>query len=149
MRLSKESHNLLETFFRAYLKDEKFILLPLTFYSGRVVGLFAKLFRFYAITFGQNIFLAPHTIRKSVNGKLVVSGWLIAHECCHVMQYKRDGFLRFLYLYLKEYLRRLKSNGKLKRNSHINAYMEMVQELEAVEVENAYLVWRKQRLQSL
>lgn len=149
MKLSKESHNLLETFFREYLKDEKFILLPVTFYSGSIIGFFAKLFSFYAITFGQKVFLAPHTIRKDSKGRLIVSGWLIAHECCHVMQYKREGFLRFLFLYVKEYLTRLKNNGKIKSDSHINAYMQMIQELEAVEVENAYLIWRKKRLFSL
>jgi hypothetical protein len=146
MKLSAESHKVIETFFREFLKDEKFILPPTYYHTGRVVGIFAKSFGFYAITFGRRIFLAPHTIRKDGDGKKVVSGWLIAHECCHVLQYEREGFFRFLLGYVIEYLQGLKAIGRLNINSHIKAYSDLKQEREAIIVENAYMDWRRRRL---
>jgi hypothetical protein len=146
MKLSEESHRVIENFFREFLKDEKFVLPPTSYYTGRVVGIFAKSFGFYAITFGRRIFLAPHTVRKDGNGRRVVSGWLIAHECCHVLQYEREGFFRFLFSYLTEYFQGLKAIGKLNANSHISAYSDMKQEREALEIENAYLEWQRQRV---
>lgn len=142
MRLSKESHNKLEKFFRDYHKDEGFVLPQTKYFSGWVIGVFTKLFGIYAISFGRVVLLAPHTIRKNEKGLLRVWGWLIAHECCHVLQYEREGFVGFLVSYLKEYSIGLRANGKLNINSHVKAYTEMKQEREAVEVEKAYIEWR-------
>ncbi len=138
MKLSKESHEILEKFFRDYYKDENLKLPQTHYYSGRVIGLFTSLFGIYAITFRRVILLAPDMVKKNGDGKKTVSGWLIAHECCHVLQYERKGVFHFLLSYLVEYTRNVKAMGKLNRKTHIKAYSDMWQEREAVEVENAF-----------
>lgn len=141
MKLSKESHDILEKFFREYYKDENLVLPQTHYFSGRVVGFFTSLFGIYAITFGRIILLAPDTVKRNEKGKHTASGWLIAHEYCHVLQYERKGILRFLFFYLTEYSKNMNAIGKLNQKAHIKAYSDMWQEREAVEVEDAFVKW--------
>jgi hypothetical protein len=55
-----------------------------------------------------------------------VSERLRKHEMVHVEQYQKYGFIRFLYLYFKEYL-----SYRLKGFSHYQAYYEISFEKDA------------------
>ena len=59
-----------------------------------------------------------------------VSERLRRHEQKHVEQYKRDGFIRFLYRYIKEYIR-----YRLDGFNHYEAYYYISYEVEAREAE--------------
>lgn len=119
---------------------------PTRYYSGRLIGLFTAVFNIYAITLGRTIFLSPQTIRKDARGRLTMSGWLVVHECCHVLQYDREGFFQFLFSYIAEYLRSLCSLRKLDSNALFQAYVSIKKEREADEIEKAYIEWRRQHL---
>ena len=115
------------------------------YFSGRVVGMFTSVFNIYAITFGRTIFLAPHTIKRDSDGRLKISGWLVVHECCHVLQYNREGFFHFLLSYVAGYFRSLRSLRKFDVNARFQAYASIKQEREAEEVENAYVEWQRRK----
>lgn len=77
-----------------------------------------KLFNAAAITFGSHIFY--------VQARDQVSERLRSHEIVHVEQYKRDGFLGFLYTYLKTYFKH-----RIQGQSHLIAYYSIPYEVEA------------------
>jgi hypothetical protein len=116
------------------------------YFSGRLIGLFTSVFNIYAITFGRTIFLAPQTIKRDSDGRLKMSGWLVVHECCHVLQYDREGFFRFLFSYVADYFRSLRSLRKFDGNARFQAYASIKQEREADEVEKAYIEWQRRNL---
>jgi hypothetical protein len=53
-----------------------------------------------AIVFGKTIFLWNHSVSDFLKNKN-----LLRHEAAHVRQYQQYGFLRFIFLYLKESVR--------------------------------------------
>ena len=58
-------------------------------------------FKNVAIVFGKRIFLWNITKQNFLNDKKH-----LAHELCHVRQYKQYGFFRFLFLYTLESIRK-------------------------------------------
>ena len=70
---------------------------------------------------------------------MTIRGWLLAQEATHVRQFQREGFLPFLYNYLREYLTFLFRVGKLNAAARHVAYEQITREREAREVEAAYL----------
>ena len=58
-------------------------------------------FKNVAIVFGKTIFLWNITKQNFLNDKKH-----LAHELCHVRQYKQYGFFRFLFLYTLESIRK-------------------------------------------
>ena len=64
-------------------------------------------FKNVAIVFGRTIFLWNITKQNFLNDKKH-----LAHELCHVRQYKQYGFFRFIFLYVLESLRKGYYNNK-------------------------------------
>ncbi|HVR44882.1 MAG TPA: DUF4157 domain-containing protein [Thermoanaerobaculia bacterium] len=78
--------------------------------------------RVFAITLGRRIFLAPELLSQS-RERIVAT---LRHELVHVDQVLRLGLIRFLAIYLRDYLR-----GRLAGRSHLEAYRAIPFEREA------------------
>jgi hypothetical protein len=142
MRLAEESHARLEQFFRWHGRDEK-LRLPLMFiHAGFLSHHLTRALRSAAFTIGRHIFVSRAYLEKDERGHLRIRGWLLAHEAAHVRQFQREGFLPFLYNYLREYATFLFRSGKLDAAARRVAYEQITREKEAREVEAAYLEWR-------
>lgn len=79
-----------------------------------------------AMVLGNSIHLSGvdrHTFLKD-------DGW-VAHELCHIRQFKEHGYFRFLWLYLKESARVGYYNNKYEVEARI-AGLKQVQDLNAV-----------------
>ena len=81
-----------------------------------------KLLKVNAITLNQHVFYTDIKAR--------VSDRLRRHEKKHVMQYKRDGIIKFLSRYFYEYLK-----NRIKGMSHGKAYLNISYEIEARKAE--------------
>ncbi len=68
-------------------------------------------------------------------------GWLAAHEAVHVLQYERDGLVRFLISYLREYFRTLACSRRADAAARMAAYLSIPHEIEARIAELAYASW--------
>jgi hypothetical protein len=140
MKLARESHRRLEEFFREYMDDTKLLLPPIYLHRGRIARLVTKRLRIGAITFGRHILLSPEHVTQA-GDDLIAEGWLVAHEATHVLQYEREGHVRFLYHYLLDYWRALHEGGKWHRDARMNAYQSIASERAALEAEQAYKEW--------
>jgi len=134
MKLAESSARKLENFFREYLKDEKFVLPPIFFYTGKVSKLITYILNIQGITIGKRIFILPRLVSLNSNDKKSLPESLVAHEIAHVLQYEREGFFKFLYKYLRDYRRNLKKVSKLDFESRHRAYLNIPFEIEAREV---------------
>ncbi len=86
-----------------------------------------------AITFGKRIYFTRGMLDGLAHRGLA-GITLIAHELTHVRQYQEIGSIKFLYLYLRDYLRS-RINGK----DHYSAYLNVVFEQEAYACEREIL----------
>lgn len=95
--LNRQAHDCLEHFLREHLQKSDLQLPAVKIYSGRLIGVFARLFQFGAITINRRIFVRPDLLFRDGDERLTISGWLLAHEALHVCQYAELGPLKFLY----------------------------------------------------
>jgi hypothetical protein len=142
MRLAEESHARLEQFFRSHGRDEKLRLPSMFIHAGFLSHHLTRVSRSAAFTIGRHIFVSQVYLERDERGQLTMRGGLLAHEAAHVRQFQREGFLPFLYNYLREYLTFLFRSGKLDATARRVAYEQITREQEAREVEAAYLEWR-------
>ena len=140
MRLAESSRLLLEGFFREHFADPGLELPEINLYHGRLAGFVTRRLRIGAITFGHRVLIKPKLVTSN-DGKLVAPGWLVAHEATHVLQYARQGYVRFFYLYLKDYWRALRRSKRWDAAARQAAYLAITHERQAQEVEHAYQVW--------
>jgi hypothetical protein len=140
MRLARESHQRLEAFFREHLCDQELLLPPVYVYRGRVARRLTRWLRTGAITFGRRILFSPDWVSNE-EGIQAVPGWLMAHEVMHVLQYEREGVLRFIFNYVRGFWRALRERGKWDSQARVAAYLAIAEERAALEVEHAYKSW--------
>ena len=108
MKLSEKSHQKLERFFKDHFRDEDFELPPVYFYIGGFTKVFTKIIQVQGITLGKRIYIFPELIKKTTNNEPKLPERLVAHEIAHVLQYRKYGFAKFLYHYLKGFWKNLK-----------------------------------------
>ncbi|HMS42445.1 MAG TPA: hypothetical protein PKE69_19600, partial [Pyrinomonadaceae bacterium] len=108
MKLSKNAHRKIEQFFAEHLSDDSFGLPEIVFYGGTFTKIFTRLFRIEGITFGKRIFIFPENFWRSETDNLRINSSLAVHEIVHVLQYRREGFFGFLFIYLRDYWRNLR-----------------------------------------
>jgi len=77
-----------------------------------------KLLNVYGVTLGKYVYYRM--------GSEFISDRLRSHEMVHVEQFRKYGFIRFLYLYFKEYI-----GYRLNGFSHYQAYYEISFEKDA------------------
>ncbi len=141
MKLAESSHRKIEIFFRQYLDDDKFHLPQIYFYVGKFTNLLTAFINVQGITFGRRIFIAPRLLTFNQKNLLKLPENLIAHEIAHVLQYKREGSIKFFYKYLTSFWRNLRKRGKWDAVSRQNAYLEIPFEVEARQVAANFVEW--------
>ncbi len=143
MKLAAAAHQELQAFFREYLRDEDFRLPVVYFYAGKLTGMLTGLIGVHGITFGRHIFIKPSLVSSNRNGQPHLSADLAAHEIAHTLQYEREGFIRFLCVYLADYQKNLRSFDQRDTSARHSAYLEIPFEIEARRVAAAFCEWRK------
>jgi hypothetical protein len=141
MLLAPESHERLETFLREHVGDPRLRLPRIRVYSGAFSRRLTGGLKVGAMTVGNRIFVAPRLVARDGEGRLTFPGWLLAHEALHVVQYAREGYLRFLFKYLSDYFAALRAGGGWDAAARMAAYLAIGHEREAREAEHAYRGW--------
>ena len=140
MRLSEESHERVERFFRAHRRDPGLVLPPVCVHAGLLAWMLMKFVGAGAITFDRHVFVTPSLIERDSAGRAVISSRLLVHEAAHVLQYEERGFARFLWVYLSGYWRALRSGGRWDAGGRAAAYLSVEEEREARAAENAFVM---------
>ena len=143
MKLAVSSHQKLELFFREYLNDEKFNLPKIHFYAGNITQLLTKIINVQGITFGRRIFILRKFVALNQENLLTLPQKLAVHEITHVIQYRREGFVRFFYKYLTNFWKNLRTKEKWDVISRHEAYLEIPFEVEAREVADKFVEWSR------
>jgi len=143
MKLADTSHQRLEAFFREYLDDTSFRLPAINLHTGKFTNILTKCIRVHGITLGRRIFIAPKLLSFNRNNFLKLPEDLIAHEIAHAIQYRREGFVRFLYQYLTAYWRNLRTKKNWDAAARHEAYLEIPYEVEARQVAGQFVEWNK------
>ena len=143
MKLAVSSHQKLELFFREYLNDEKFNLPKIHFYAGNITQLLTKIINVQGITFGRRIFILRKFVALNQEKLLTLPQKLAVHEITHVIQYRREGFVRFFYKYLTNFWKTLRTKEKWDVISRHEAYLEIPFEVEAREVADKFVEWSR------
>lgn len=143
MKLSADSQNKLERFFREYLSDETFRLPLINFYAGKFTKFFTLFLKVHGITFGRNIFIQPNLITRDSENRQKLSLELAAHEIAHVLQYKNVGFIRFFREYLTNYWLNLKKQKDWNADARHEAYLEIPFEREARAIAAEFAEWTR------
>lgn len=118
----------------------------LKIYCNGWTGWLTKVLRIGAITVGHRIFVSPKfSTRNERTGQIHLPGWLVAHEAVHVLQYQREGILRFLANYLREYVQTLIKARRFGAGARTAAYYAISHEVEAHIAEQAYHRWSEEK----
>jgi hypothetical protein len=141
MKLAAASHRKLELFFREYLDDENLRLPKTHFYVGGFTKTLTKIISVHGITIGRRVFIKPTLLSLNRNNLPKLPEDLIAHEITHVLQYRREGFLKFFYKYLTSYWRNLRAKKKWDAVSRHKAYLEIPYEIEARQAAARFVEW--------
>ena len=147
MKLSESSHRLVENFFRDYFRDESFILPKIHFYTGKTSAFFTQISKSNGITFGKRIFIMPPLLTLNAKNHKKLPEDLVVHEIMHVIQYQKKGFLKFLYVYLRDYRENLRLYEKWDADSRRQAYLNIPFEIEAREAAKDFLEWKENRIE--
>jgi hypothetical protein len=135
MQLAPGSAALVESFLRRHLDDPGLVLPRVHFHAPRLAVLLHRA-DVLALTVGRHVVLSPVVVGRDEQGAVRLPARLVVHECLHVMQY-RVGLARFLYRYLRHYLRGLRAHG-LMRPARNRAYRDIPFESEARAAERAW-----------
>ncbi len=141
MRLAPESHARLEAFLREHTGDPSLRLPRIRVYAGAFSRWLTGKLKVGAMTVGHRIFVAPRLVARDGAGRLTFPGWLLAHESLHVVQYAREGYLRFFVKYLRDYFGALRASGGWDAAARMAAYLAINHEREAREAEHAFRGW--------
>ena len=139
MRLSAESHERVERFFRAHKGDPSLSLPPVFVHAGRFAGLLTKFAGTGAITLGRHVFVKPSLIERDERGRALFPSPLLVHEAAHILQFEERGYARFLRDYLRGYWRALRGGGVWNADGRMAAYLSIEEEREACEAEDAFV----------
>jgi hypothetical protein len=145
MKLSEKSHQKIEAFFREHLADERFKLPEIYFYGGKFTHYLTSVLKIEGLTIGKRIYIFPENFWIGENRKLRLDEQLVVHEITHVLQYRREGFLRFLWIYLKSYRTNLKKKKRRDLYGRAEAYLEIPFEIEARQTASKFAAWSEKQ----
>jgi hypothetical protein len=120
--LSEEVRRNLEEFFGEDLRTVRL-------HTGAAVAAALATLRVDGVVFGRRIYLSPDAAALCAAGGSEGAAFL-AHEVCHVLQYRRHGFWPFLGRYVAGFLRKRR-------------YARIPFEVEAFEIERAFADGRR------
>lgn len=138
MRLSAETHQRIEAFFREHAGDAGLILPPIKIHAGWFANLLTRLIGINGITFGRHVFIRSWLVGSDARGRATIDALLLVHEAAHVLQYERGGYARFFRSYLRDYWRALRAGGRWDWDGRNAAYLAIAEECEARAAEIAY-----------
>lgn len=147
MKLATASHSKIENFFRVYFKDSNLKLPAFHIHCGFWAKTLCRVFKINGITLGRHVFIDPVFVTRSLDGKINAPFELIVHESTHVLQYANEGFIGFLYSYLKEWFAFLRRQKKRDLETRWQAYYGIRHEEEARAAAEAYRSWRTESKQ--
>ncbi len=145
MKLAESSRHNLQTFFREILSDENFRLPAVNFYTGKFSRIFTLILKVHGITFGRHIFIMPDLIAMDFENRRKLSLEFAAHEIVHVLQYKKEGFIKFSCKYVGDYWRNLRRKKRWDADSRHEAYLEIPFEKEAREIAARFVEWNRNK----
>jgi hypothetical protein len=145
MKLAEKSHRKIEEFFREYLAEESFRLPEIYFYGGKFTHYLTVALKIEGITIGKRVYIFPKNFWFSETRKLRLNEVLVVHEVTHVLQYAREGFFKFLWLYVKSYYSNLRKKKKWDWAARSEAYFEIPFEIEARQAASKFVAWSKNR----
>ncbi len=145
MKLAEDSRRKMEEFFREILNEAKFRLPEIYFYSGKVSVFLTAVLKIHGIAIGRNIFISPKFVSLADENFKKIHVQLAAHEIAHVIQYRREGFIKFFCKYLRDYLRNLKQKKNWDAASRHEAYLEIPFEIEARAVATKFVDWNEEQ----
>ena len=148
MKLADSSHERLEAFFREYLDDADFCLPAIDLHIGVFTKVFTDLISVHGITLGSRIFIKPTLLSLNRNNLPKLPEDLVAHEIAHVLQYKREGFIRFFYKYLTSYFGNLRKKKNWSGYSRHQSYLEIPFEIEARATAEKFTEWNNKRMRN-
>ncbi len=135
----------MEEFFRFYLKNERFKLPKIQFYTGKFAARLTKTISVHGITLGRNVLILPTLITYNRKNQKKLPEDLLVHEIMHVIQYREKGFARFLCQYSKSYWDNLRKIGEWDFSARRRAYLNIPFEIEAREAAEEYLKWKEKQ----
>lgn len=148
MKLSREVHSEIQSFFRYYFDDEILKLPEAEIYVRRGAWLFSKIFVVNGITVGRHVFIKPSLVKRNQEGRLTISKNLLVHELTHVIQYHQRGFFGFLTKYFGDYFVNLRREKDRSFHSRMNSYLNIPDEIEARDTADKFIEWLSERRKS-
>ncbi len=145
MKLSENSRRKIEAFFRERLEDEDFRLPEINFYGGPLTRWLTTYFKIEGLTIGRRIFILPANFWFCEKSLRRADEELIVHEIAHVLQYVREGFWRFLWLYVRSYRANLRRQKKRDAEAKARAYYQIPFEIEARKIAAEFRLWSRER----
>ncbi len=144
MRLSESATSLFTKFFEDCKRCEGFEPFEIQVYVRRGSKILTSILMVDGITIGRHIFVSPKLVSRDANDLLRISKTLIAHELVHVFQYRRLGFLKFLYVYVNDFWKIFRKKKKWNLKTWFDSYLEIPHEIEARDVASEFSVWLSQ-----
>ena len=142
MKLADDSRLKFEAFFRETYGDKRFEMPTVYFYAGGFSRSITNHLHIHGITVGRKVFVAPTVVSVDKNlAKINVE--LAAHEIAHVLQYRREGFIKFFYKYFSGYWRNLKQYQNWDAISRHLAYLDIPFEIEARAIATEFVEWNR------
>ena len=145
MKLGEKSHRKIEDFFRQHLGESDFILPEIYFYGGKFTHYLTRILGIEGITIGKRIYIFPENFWISENNKRRLDEELAIHEIAHVLQYRREGFIGFLWLYFGFYWKNLRVKKSWDLYSRADAYRQIPFEIEARQIASKFVIWSANR----
>lgn len=145
MKLAESSRVKLEEFFREITNDERLRLPEIFFHAGSFSEILTRHLKIHGITIGRNIFIAPEFVFFSDKDFYKTHIELAAHEITHVLQFQREGFVKFFYKYLKSYLQNLRRQKVWDAAARQQAYLDIPFETEARAAAAKFVEWNENR----
>lgn len=142
MFLAAHTEHHLEEFFRCFTNDATLRLPRVRVHSNALANFVTRRLRIAGITIGRRILIAPSVVERNMKGEFVVSEELLVHEMMHVLQFKRQGFVNFLWRYVGDYLKTLWREKRCDAATRMKAYLAIPAECEARAAASEYMQWR-------
>ncbi len=145
MQLSKRSRAIFKDFFLGTLLCRENDFPNVRIYTGFGARMLTGFLLADGITFGRSIYVSPRWVKRTGDGRLIVSKHLLAHELVHVFQYQTEGPVRFVSKYAVDFLRGLKRSRGWNSRAWFEAYSSIPHEIEARKYASEFNQWLKDR----
>ncbi|MEZ5306878.1 MAG: DUF4157 domain-containing protein [Pyrinomonadaceae bacterium] len=145
MKLSEGSRTIFRRFLEQGMETSADRLPDVRVYSRGGATILTRLLLVDGITIGRRVFIDRNYTYRDSQGRLKVSRSLFAHELAHVLQYQREGLLKFLFIYFRDFWRIFRAKKKWNTRNWFEAYQAIPFEIEAREFAVRFRHWLETR----